>query len=85
MRALGAGRPTTMADELLGILCTIFAGSLLATVVALALSPLALFGPVRTVEPAPGADFDWTVLGAGVAMLVFVLGGVAVALAYRQA
>jgi hypothetical protein len=33
-------------------------GSLLAAVLAVGLSPLAPFGPVRTVDPSPGVDFD---------------------------
>jgi hypothetical protein len=85
LRALGAGPGTTMADALLGPLGAAGAGSLLAAAVAVGLSPLTLFGPVRTVEPAPGVDLDWTVLWPGALLLALVLGGVAAAIAYRQA
>jgi hypothetical protein len=61
------------------------AGSLVAGAVAIGLSPLAPFGPVRTVDPSPGVAFDWTVLVFGVLALILVIAGVAVALAYRQA
>jgi uncharacterized BrkB/YihY/UPF0761 family membrane protein len=44
-----------------------------------------LFGPVASVEPAPGIDADWTVLGLGVLALALVLGLVAAAIAYRLA
>ena len=39
----------------------------------------------RQVEPAPGIDVDWTVLGPGVLVLALVLGLVAAAIAYRLA
>ncbi len=75
-RALGADPPMCMWDGLLGSLGALLLGSLLAGVVAVALSPLGPLGPVRpfirvTLHP------DWTVIGVGVAILVVVLGGVA--------
>ena len=85
LRALGAGPAATTVDGLLGILGAVIAGSLLAAAVAAGLSPLALFGPVRTVDPSPGPDLDWTVLGLGMLVLVLVLGCLAAVLAYRQA
>ena len=85
MRALGAGPAMTLADGLPGILAAVVAGSLLAAVAAVALSPLAPLGSVRAVYPYRGAAFDWTVLGAGAAALIGVLSLVAVALAYRGA
>ncbi len=85
LRALGAGPAATMADGLLGILGAVIAGALLAAAVAIGLSPLTLFGPVHTVDPAPGIDLDWTVLGLGALVLVLVLGGLAAVFAYRQA
>ena len=54
LRALGAGPAMIMADGLPGILAAVAAGSLLAAAVAVALSPLSLFGPVRAVEPRAG-------------------------------
>lgn len=85
LRALGAGPAATMADRLLGVVTAVVAGAVLAGSVAVGLSPLTLFGPVRTVEPVPGIDADWTVLGPGMAVLALVLSLVAVAIAYRLA
>jgi putative ABC transport system permease protein len=85
LRALGAAPAATMADGLLGVFAANVAGALLAAAVALALSPLTLFGPVASVEPAPGIDADWTVLGLGVLALALVLGLVAAAIAHRLA
>jgi len=83
LRALGADLAMTSAETLIGILGAVLAGSLLGVGVAVALSPLAPIGPVRPVYPDPGVSFDWTVLGAGVAVLVVGLGAVAVALVVR--
>ena len=58
-------------------------GSLLAVAVAVGLSPLAPIGPVRPVYPDRGVASDWTVLGLGFVLLVVVLSGSAVAVAYR--
>ena len=85
LRAVGAGPPVTSTDGLLGIVGAVVTGSLLAAAVAVGLSPLAPFGPVRAVDPNPGVNFDRTVLGYGVLILILVIGGVAVVLAYRQA
>jgi len=85
LRALGAAPAATMADGLLGVAAASVAGAALAAVIAVALSPLTLFGPVRTVEPVPGVDADWTVLGPGMALLALVLGLVAAAIGYRLA
>jgi FtsX-like permease family len=85
LRAMGAAPATTMMDGLLGVVGAVVAGSLVAAAVAVGLSPLSLFGPVRAVEPAPGVDVDWAVLGPGMLALALVLGLVAVAIAYRLA
>jgi hypothetical protein len=85
LRALGGGPALTMADGLVGVVGAAVAGSVLAAVVAVGLSPLTLFGPVRSVDPAPGADLDWAVLGLGMLVLALVLACVAVAVAYRLA
>ena len=44
-------------------------GSVLAAVIAVALSPLSPLGPVRPVYPDRGLSWDWTVLGFGVLAL----------------
>ena len=85
LRALGAGSRITSTDGLLGIMGAVFGGTVLAVGLAIGLSPLALFGPVHEVEPSPGFDLDWTVLGLGALALVFVLGGMAGLITYRGA
>lgn len=85
LRALGGGPTTIAADSLVGILGAVVAGSLLAGVVCVALSPLSPLGPVRPVYPHLGIAFDWAVLGIGLAVLMVGLGAMAIALAYRGA
>jgi hypothetical protein len=84
LRALGAGPATTAGDGLVGVLGAVAVGALLAGIAAVALSPLAPLGPVRHVEHSSIA-FDWTVLGFGLASLVVLLSGIAIAIAYVQA
>ena len=82
-RALGADPPMCLWDGLLGSLGALLLGSLLAGAVAVALSPLGPLGPVRSflgVALRP----DWTVIGVGVAILVLVLGGVAVLASFHS-
>ncbi len=81
LRALGASRAMVTADTLIGMLGAILAGALLAAGLCVGLSPLAPVGAVRHVDPSPGPAFDWTVLGAGVGILVVVLGVAALLLA----
>jgi hypothetical protein len=83
LRALGAGPVMTICDGLIGVVGAVVTGSLLAVVVAVGLSPLAPIGPVRPVYPDRGVASDWTVLGLGFVLLVLVLSGSAVAVAYR--
>jgi hypothetical protein len=85
LRALGAPPATTIADGLLGVVAALGLGALLAVGVALGLSPLAPLGPTRPVYPYPGVSFDWTVLGAGLAVLIVGLSLIAMLLAGRQA
>ncbi|HEY2593614.1 MAG TPA: FtsX-like permease family protein, partial [Chloroflexota bacterium] len=85
LRALGAGPPATMFDGLVGLEASILVGTLLAAGVAIALSPVAPFGPVRSVYPSPGISFDWTVLGLGVLVLLALLSVIATALAFANA
>jgi len=84
LRALGAGPAMTTADALIGIFCSVVAGSLLAVAVAIGLSPIAPIGAVRPVYPDRGAAFDWTVLSLGSLLLVVVLGSVALMMAWRE-
>ena len=85
LRALGAGPATIVTDGLVGILASVVVGALLAAVVAVALSPLAPLGPVRSVYPDSGLAFDWTVIGVGLLVLVLCLGLGALVLAVRGA
>jgi hypothetical protein len=85
LRSLGAGPSAMVVDGLIGIVGSVVAGSLLAVVIAVALSPLSPLGPVRPVYPSPGVSFDWTVLGLGLLVLIGVLGAMAVVFAYRGA
>jgi ABC-type lipoprotein release transport system permease subunit len=85
VRALGAEPAMVMADGLIGVLAAVLTGALLAVAVAIALSPLAPFGPVRPVYPNVGVSFDWTVLGFGFLLFVVVLGSAAMAVTYRVA
>jgi hypothetical protein len=85
LRAVGAWAAVTSTDGLFGVLGAVLAGAVLAVGVAVGLSPLAPFGPVRSVEPSSGVNFDWTVLGLGFLIIVVVVGGSAAVIAYRQA
>jgi hypothetical protein len=85
LRALGANPIMTTSDGLIGMVGAVAMGAVLAAVVAVGLSPLTPLGPVRPVYPTPGVDFDWTLLGLGVGLLLVLLCAVAVGLAYRNA
>ena len=85
LRAVGAGPGQTWGDGLIGIFAGVVAGGLLAVIVAVCLSPVAPLGPVRPVYPDPGLNFDWTVLGTGLAVLVLVLVLTAAVVSYRGA
>lgn len=84
LRALGASPRSVAAAGLLGEVCAVVAGSLLALVVGVLLSPIGPIGPVRPVYPDRGFGFDWTVLGVMFAFYVLALGGIAAFLARRQ-
>ena len=77
LRALGAGPRTVALSGVLGVMSAVVAGSILALVVGVALSPIGPIGPVRPVYPHAGFGFDWTALGAGLAFFVLTLGGAA--------
>ena len=84
MRALGATPAMISADVLIGVLGAVVMGALLAFALAVGLSPLAPLGPVRRVDPNPGINVDWAVLGLGVLMLVTALTVVSVVGALRE-
>ena len=85
LRALGADPVMTLSDGLVGIVGAVVVGALLGVAVAVGLSPLAPLGPARSVYPASGIAFDWTVLGLGFVVLIVGLSAIAVALTYRAA
>jgi hypothetical protein len=84
LRALGADRPTLMADSVVAIVIAIVVGAIGAAAIAMALSPLSPIGPVRPVETSPGVAADWTVLLAGAAALVGALGAFTLFAAWRS-
>lgn len=84
LRAIGAAPWATAVEGLLGLVIAIAVGAVLAVVVAIALSPLAPIGPARAVYPHRGIDADWTVLGAGLALLVVLLSAGAVFATVRR-
>jgi hypothetical protein len=83
LRSLGADTPTMASDAMLGPLCALFLGALLAVGIAVAVSPFMPIGPASQVNPSPGIVFDWTVLLSGFAVLSLGLGGLTIVLAYR--
>jgi hypothetical protein len=85
LRALGAGPASAAADGTAGIMAAVAAGAALAVAVAVGLSPVSLFGPVRQVEPGRGLYVDAAVLGLGALALVLVLALLTAAIAYRRA
>ena len=84
LRALGASPVIIVTEGLVGVLLAVGLGTIVAAVVAVALSPLGPLGPVRPVYPDAGFNFDWTVIGAGVAVLVLGLGAIMTALSVRS-
>ena len=83
LRALGASPGQIWADGLIGLVGSVVSGGLLAVVVAVSLSPIAPIGPVRPVYPDLGLNFDWTVLGLGLLVLVLALSAISAAVSFR--
>ncbi|HUC15641.1 MAG TPA: FtsX-like permease family protein [Acidimicrobiales bacterium] len=83
LRSLGASPGQIWADGLIGIVGSVVSGGLLAVVVAVGLSPVAPIGPVRPVYPGLGVNFDWTVLGLGLLVLVLALSVISAAISFR--
>ena len=82
--ALGASPATIAGDGLIGALSAVVLGALLAVAVAVLLSPLAPLGAARDVYPNPGIAFDWTVLGAGLLVLILALGAATIGISIRR-
>jgi hypothetical protein len=82
--ALGASPATIAGDGLIGALSAIVLGAMLAVAVAVMLSPLAPLGSVRDVYPHADFAFDWTVLGAGLLVLILALGAATIAISIRR-
>jgi hypothetical protein len=85
LRALGAAPRLVAADTYLGAVAALALGTLLATLVSVALSTLAPLGPVHRVYHPGSFALDWTVVGAGAAVFTGLLGAVAVSMAVRRA
>ncbi|MGB9112457.1 MAG: FtsX-like permease family protein [Acidimicrobiales bacterium] len=77
LRACGADRVMITADSFFGLFGAILIGAFLALAVGLALTPLFPIGAVRQVDPSPGIDVDWTVLGSGFGVAMFLLSVIA--------
>ncbi|MGI8754709.1 MAG: FtsX-like permease family protein [Acidimicrobiales bacterium] len=73
IRSMGAGPSALAAVMLTPSILVVLAGTTLALVVGVALSPLMPLGPVRRVEVSPGIDLDLTVLVGGALVVAFVL------------
>jgi ABC-type antimicrobial peptide transport system permease subunit len=84
LRALGGGPSMSAIAGALGPLGAIFVGAGLAVVIAIGLSPLSPFGPVRAVYPDGGFAFDWSVLGYGLLVLLLLLSVITFGLIFRR-
>ena len=78
LRALGAPRRAVAGKAIALSAIPILAGTVLAVLVGVAVSPAMPIGPVRRIEVDPGVAFDWTVLGLGALAFVACLFGVVV-------
>jgi hypothetical protein len=76
LRALGGSPSMSGVSSAIGPMAAVVVGSVLAVLVAFALSPLAPIGPVRAVYPDGGFAFDGRVLGYGFLLLLLLLGAV---------
>jgi ABC-type lipoprotein release transport system permease subunit len=85
LRALGAPPSMVAGSVLLGVLASILIGSVLAVVVGVALTPFSPIGPVHSVYPFKGLQFDWLVLGLGFVFMVLALSAFATSVAWRRA
>jgi hypothetical protein len=81
LHSLGASHSDTFVESMIGTFGILVVGIALAVIVAVALSPLAPLGPVRTVYPDRGIAWDWAVLGLGAVILFMVIGSSAVLIA----
>lgn len=85
LRALGASKSAIAADFYIGIGASVFLGTVLASVVSVAVGSFAPLGPVRTVYHPRDWSPDWAVTTGGVAVLVGTLFGAAVIMGIRRA
>jgi ABC-type antimicrobial peptide transport system permease subunit len=84
LRALGADPSMTVGDGLIGTLGAVVAGTVLAGLVAVGLSPLGPLGPIGPLAPL-SLRIDWAVVGLGMTVLALTLGTLAVVVAIRAA
>jgi ABC-type antimicrobial peptide transport system permease subunit len=84
LRALGGSPSMSAIAGALGPIAAIFVGAGLAAVIAIGLTPLSPFGPVRAVYPDGGFAFDWSVLGYGLLALLLLLGAITLGLTLRR-
>jgi hypothetical protein len=72
LRAIGTTRRALVVLSLIRLAVVTVAGALLAVVIAVAASPLMPIGPARAAEPAPGAEVNLAVVGAGAALIALL-------------
>lgn len=85
LRALGANPVAQTGDVMLGVLASVLAGCALAVGLAVALSPIAPLGSVRSVYPFKGFAFDAAALGLGALVLLVVLAAITIGIGWRPA
>jgi hypothetical protein len=83
LRALGASRAAAAAATAGWAAIAVLGAMLLAVGGAIAVSPLAPVGPVRTFDPVRGVQADWLVLVGGGAVLLVIVSAQLAWLAWR--
>lgn len=85
LHALGMSRNQLVAVAMARVAAISLAGVSVAVVGAVVASPLMPVGPARLAEPHPGVEINLSVLGAGGAAMLILLGIVAAVPAWRAA
>jgi hypothetical protein len=85
LRVMGATRAETAMSLAAPGALAIAVGVAVSVAGAIALSPLAPVGPVRTYDPQTGVRADWLVLGAGALATLLLFGAILAWLSWRAA
>jgi hypothetical protein len=83
LRVMGATRAETALSLAAPGTLAIAASVVVSVAGAIALSPLAPVGPVRTYDPQTGVRADWLVLGTGALTMLLLFGGILAWLSWR--